>query len=386
MFTCFLPKVEFGAGKVNHIADYVKGMGTKAVIAIDPYMHSIGLGDRIASQLKKVFIESVIFSDIEPNPSCFKVDEMAKRAKAEQCDFVIAIGGGSAIDFGKGLAVMVNGRGSSWDYTERNDHEVLRPGSDTLPLIAIPTTSGTGSESTPFSVLNNPALKEKSTIVNERIFPRIAIVDPELMISMPSKITASTGFDAFAHALESFISLKANPFTTMVSKEAMSIVVRNLPEAVANGGNVKARENLAWASTLAGAAIAHIGVTLPHSLAQPVGGMFGVPHGDSIAACMVNVLEVSWQSDLEKFAAISTIIDPSISSLTLRQRAEKCPELVSRLLSDINLHVKFSTFGMTENDIDKATSIALTGYYFDIECHPKKVTREEIRQIYKACL
>lgn len=275
-----LPKVEFGAGKVNQIAEYAKGMGTKAAIAIDPYMNSRGMGDNMASQLSKVFIDSVIFADIEPNPSCFKVDETARRARAEKCDFVIAMGAGSAIDFGKGLAVMINSQGSSWDYTERNDHEVLRPGVGTLPLIAIPTTSGTGSEATPFSVLNNPALKEKSTIVSERIFPTIAIVGPELMISMPPKITASTGFDAFAHALESFISLKANPFTTMVSREAMSIVLRNLPEAVANGENIKARENLAWASTLAGAAIAHIGVTLPHALAQPVGGMLGVPHGD----------------------------------------------------------------------------------------------------------
>ncbi len=172
----------------------------------------------------------------------------------------------------------------------------------------------------------------------------------------------------------------------MVSREAMSIVLRNLPEAVANGENIIARENLAWASTLAGAAIAHIGVTLPHALAQPVGGMFGVPHGDSIAACMVHVLEVSWQADLEKFAAISTLIDPSLSSLTLRQRAEKCPALVGGFLSDINLHVKFSSFGMTEEHIEKAANIALTGYYFDIQSHLKRVTREEIHHIYKACL
>ncbi len=372
MFTCFMPKVEFGAGKVGRIADYVQGMGKKAAIAIDPFMHSQGMGDRIASELRKVSVDSLIISDIEPNPSCFKIDEAARLAGSEHCDFVIAVGGGSAIDFGKGLAVMVKGQGSSWDYTQRNDHEVRWPGYDTLPLIAIPTTSGTGSEATPFSVLNNPVLKEKSTIVSERIFPKLAIVDPELTMSMPAKITASTGFDAFAHALEAFISVRANPFTDMVSREAMSLAVRNLPEAVASGGNIKARNNMAWASTLAGAAIAQIGVALPHALAQPVGGMFGVPHGDSIAACMVNVLEASWQADLEKFAEISSIIDPSVNTLSLRQRAEKCSELVGRLLSDIHLHVNYSSFGMTENDIEKATAIALTGYYFDIECHPKK--------------
>lgn len=385
MFKCYMPKVEFGTGKLNNLGEYIKDLGSRAIVTIDPYLESKGFGERIVSQLRDANIRSIKYTDIQPNPNCTKVDEAARLAREEYCEMVVAIGGGSALDFGKGVAVIAKNTGKCWEYTERSDHDVKRP-VQTLPVIAIPTTAGTGSEATPFAVFNNTEIKEKSTIVNDKIFPAIALVDPELMYSMPPRLTASTGFDAFAHALEAYISLKSMPFSKMVAREAMKLIVRYLPEAVANGDNKTARENIAWASTLAGAAIAHIGVTLPHSLGQPVGGLCGAPHGESIAACIVNILEISYISNLEVFAEVAEILDPSISNISVKRRAEKCPELVNQLLQDINLNVKFSDYGMTEKDIDKVTKIALTGYYFDINCHPKKVTEDEIRQIYKKCI
>jgi alcohol dehydrogenase class IV len=289
------------------------------------------------------------------------------------------------MDFGKAVSVLAQNGGESWAYTERADHDVIRP-EGALPLIAVPTTSGTGSETTPFAVLNNPDIKEKSTIVSDHIFPRKVIIDPELMLTLPPLLTASTGFDAFAHALEAYMSLSATPFSHMASKRAMEIIAAYLPMAVKDGGDIKARSQMSWAAALGGAAISYVGVTLPHSLGQPVGGMFGAPHGESVAACMAEIVKRSAAGSPEIFAEVSEILDPKVSGLPVQKKAELCPELIEGFLDKINLNVKFSDFGMAEHDIDKAVHIALNGYYFDIKCHPVPITEDDIRQIYKKCL
>lgn len=384
-FTGYMPLIEVGEGILGEIGAIAKEYGDKAILTIDPFLDQIGVSTKIETSLKDVGIQVVKCTEIEPNPSCFAIDRASAVAKAEECKMVIAVGGGSAIDFGKAVSVVAVNEGSSWDYTERADHEVRRPAT-TLPVIAIPTTSGTGSETTPFAVLNNTEIKEKSTIVNNAIFAKKAIIDSELMCSMPRRLTASTGFDAFAHCLESYISTAATPFSKMTAAEGMKIIVKHLPIAVEDGDNKESREQMAWASALGGLAISQIGVTLPHSLGQPVGGFKGAPHGESVAACMVEILRMSYKSNPSVFAEISDILDPENSVADVDKRAAQCPDLVQQFLDTIGLDVKFSDWGLTEADIDKVTHIALTGYYFDINCHPQKVTEEDIKALYLKCL
>ena len=385
MFKCCLPKIEFGEGILERLGELAGKYGTKAILTIDPYLDSKGIGKRIEKILSANGVDSIKFNDIEPNPSCFKIDKAGELSKKEKCQLVIAVGGGSALDFGKAVSVMAKNQGCSWDYTERADHIIKRP-KDTLPMIAIPTTSGTGSEATPFAVLNNTKIKEKSTIVSDAIYVDEALVDPELTYSMPPRLTASTGFDAFAHALESYISLAATPFSSIMARETMRIASKYLPQAVANGENKEARAKMAWASVLGGASIANIGVVLPHSLGQPIGGLFGAPHGESVAACIIEILKMSYTSNPKVFADISEIMKPSIANYTVKEKAAMCPEIIQQFLDEIDLNVRFSDFGMTEKDIDKAASIALTGYYFDIKCHPRLITEADIKSIYAKCL
>ena len=384
-FRCHLPRTEFGPGKLDALDGLVKHLGKRAFLAIDPYLDESGLSARIARNLAMSSIEVVKFTKIQPNPSCVGADEGAILARDSGCDFVIAAGGGSTIDFGKGVAVLAANPGTCWRYTERSDHEVLRP-EKTLPIVAIPTTAGTGSEATHFAVFNNPERHEKSTIVSVEIFPYLALVDPELTYSMPPRLTAATGFDALAHAIEALISVNTTPFARLTALEAIRLIATNLPQAVVDGANTEARAAMAWAALLAGAAIASGGVALPHAMGQPVSGLTGAPHGGSVAACMTNILDFSWPAATERFAAIAEALDPSIGELPLVARAERCSLLVDRLLSAIDLQVRFSDFGMTEDDIDKATHIAMTGYYFDISCHPMKITEDDIRRIYRECM
>jgi alcohol dehydrogenase class IV len=384
-FECYLPHLHFGAGKLRMLGELSKHLGTKALLAIDPFLDAAGLSQQVVSILLDASMEAVICTDIQPNPDCFAADRAAEVAREHGCQFVIAVGGGSAMDFGKGVAVVCANGGSCWQYTERRDHEVMRL-QRVLPMVAVPTTAGTGSEATPFAVFNNPKIKEKSTIVNDQIFPMISVVDPELMRSMPPPLTASTGFDAAAHALEAYISRKSNPFCRMVALEAIRGVSENLRKAVADGSDTAARSEMAWAATLGGAAISQIGVTLPHAMAQPVGGLTGAGHGETIAAVMVKVLEDSYEADPQSFADVAEALEPEIADRPLREKAERCPILVRQLLQDIGIHVRLSDFGMARKDIEKATEIALRNYYFDIQSHPMEVDKKKIQEIYEECL
>lgn len=384
-FRCHLPRTEFGEGRLIELGDHVRPFGQRALLALDPYLDRIGLGDRIEGILDDAGITATQFTDIQPNPSCFAADEAASLARDRGCEFVIAVGGGSTIDLGKGVAVLAANPGSCWQYTERTDHEVLRP-RRVLPIVAVPTTSGTGSEATHYAVFNNPAIREKSTIVSPKVFPELAIVDPELTYSMNRDLTASTGFDALAHAIEAVISANTTPFARLTGLEAIGLIARHLPAAVADGNNRQARAAMSWAAALAGAAIASGGVALPHAIAQPVSGLTGAPHGASIAACMTNILSFSCSAAPERFAAIAETLQPTNGALPEDEQARLCPTLVESLMDEIGLRVRFSDFGMTENDIDKATHIALTGYSYDIACHPKLVTEDDIKRVYRECL
>jgi alcohol dehydrogenase class IV len=313
------------------------------------------------------------------------VDRGAELAKEQQCDVVIGVGGGSTIDTAKGIAILARNPGKAWNYVERTDQEVSRP-KEVLPIVAIPTTAGTGSEVTLYSVLNNPDVKEKSTIYNDLIFPRVALVDPQLMVSMPPKLTALTGIDALSHSVESFINIHANSYSKLLARESIRLVARYLPEAVANGENMEARAKMAWASTLGGMAISHVGTTLPHALGQPVSGLVDAPHGGSIASCLAEILQFSFTSNFERFAELAEALDESVKCLPLRERAEKSGELAQRLFRDVDCEVGFGDFGMQEKDIDKATQVAMSAYFIDLGNHPRKVSAEDLKKLYKACL
>ncbi len=381
-----VPIVEFGSGKRRELPALLQGMGTRAFFTLDPYLSQSGTGDETAALLKEAGIDTVTYTGIDPDPDCFGVDEAAKVAREESCDMVIAAGGGSAIDFGKGVAVIAKNPGTCWSYTRRRDHTPNTPGPDTLPVIALPSTAGTGSEMTHYAVFTNPKLREKSTIVHDRIVPRIAVIDPELTFSCPPKLTALTGIDALAHAIEAYVNISASPFAKMVAIEAIRLCARFLPAVVSNGTNWEARERMAWASALGGIAIAHSNPTLPHAIGQAAGGFVHAPHGASVACCLVEIMRISCHSDLERFSEIALALDPSTRSLPLNERAEASSSLTARLLRDIGVDVRFSQFGLSEKDIEKVSDIAMTGYFTGISLHPKQVDRTEIIRILHACL
>ncbi len=385
-FRCSLPKVFFGCQELQNIGNYVIAYGQKAFLAIDPYLEQSGLGKTTVSLLQDASIETIVYSEIDPDPDCFGVDTAAKIAGGEGCDLVIAVGGGSTIDFGKGVAVMATNPGTCWEYTRRKDHTPKEPSVSTLPVVAIPTTAGTGSEITHYAVFSNSKIKEKSTIVSERIVPRLAIVDPELTYSCPPQLTALSGVDVLAHSIEAYINIHASPWVRLVALEAIRLVSEYLPTVFQNGADAEARQKMAWASTLGGMAIAHANPTLPHALGQAAGGYIHAPHGGSVAACLSQIMRISYASDPQRFAEIAQAMDKEAAKLPLNVQAEQAAVLVDKLFDQIQVKVRFGDLGMRAEDIDRITEIAMTGYFTGISCHPKQVTSAEIKQIYRDCL
>ena len=282
-FNVFMPtRILFGAGRTSEIGEETAQYGKRAMLVT--YADIRGLEEtieRVAGYLKEAGVSVTQFSEVEPDPPVDMLNRGAEIVREKEIDVMVGLGGGSAIDAAKAIAVVgVNG-GGAWDYASCNS--VPREIPSCLPIMAVPTTSGTGSEVTAVSVITNREMVSKGAIVNSHILPKVAIVDAELMSTMPPRLTASTGADAFGHALEALTSVKATPFVARMSPEAIRLIWENLPTAYKDGGNMLARANMAWASTIAGVMLVQSGTIGNHALAQALGAHMHVPHGVGVA-------------------------------------------------------------------------------------------------------
>ncbi|MGQ9778332.1 MAG: iron-containing alcohol dehydrogenase family protein [Bacillota bacterium] len=387
MFKINFPvEVYFGRGELKNLPRIAAGYGAKAFVIMDPFLKGSAIQKSVITGLKNEGKEIIEYYEVVSNPRTYLIDQAVSLAVEEKCDFVVAIGGGSAIDAAKAVALLVTNGGNCWDYTERLNAEVARPKKKGLPLIAIPTTAGTGTEATPYAVLSNPELKQKCTIVNPKVFPTVSIVDPELMLSMPPMLTALTGIDAFSHAFESYLNINANPFSEMIALQSMRLFSEAIEKAVEDGHDIQAREKMALCSTLAGMAIAHVGTTLPHALGRPLGGLTDAPHGGTIAACLPEVVKWTLPVSEDKFAKVAEILDPSVVGLPIPERAIKLPDIMESLFARLGVDVSFSGYGLREEQIDSFCDLVYTSFQLDLQGHPKKASKSDLVEIVRACM
>ena len=272
--------IRFGEGIVKEVKDVAASMGCKrGILVSDPFFLTNGLADKIVKDSDGTLV--CVYGEVSPNPEVKEVDACAKLIRENDIEFVVALGGGSALDCAKASATMCFREGES----VRTYHGTGVPMPQKhLPLIAVPTTAGTGSQVTQVAVMTETKTCTKSAIFNNLIYPRVALIDPELAVSMPAHITASTGFDAFCHCFESYINVKASPYTDMIALEGIKYAAQYLRRAVKDGEDMEAREGMAWADTCGGLAIANAGVTLPHGVGMTISGHCPqIMHGESLA-------------------------------------------------------------------------------------------------------
>jgi len=370
-------KIVFGNGSLLTLAGHLNEHHAKnPLVVIDKNLAKTGLHEKIASILVSEGIKFTVFDKVEPEPRIELADEGAALCLKNKCDSVIGIGGGSAMDVAKAIAVIATNKGAAVDYLGLN--KVPKPG---LPKIMIPTTAGTGSEVTFTAVFIRKNLKKKEGMNSPHLYPDLALLDPELTLSLPPEPTAHTGLDALCHAIESYTSINASPLSEMFSLEAIALIAENLRTCVHDGKNIAARERMLLGSLYAGIGLANAGVTAVHSLSYPLGGKFGVGHGLANTILLAPVMAFNLPGALEKFADVAEAMGECVEGLPLREAAYLAVDAVEGLIDDCGITSSIRDFGVKEEDFPSLADVAMT-VARPLENNPRKMTKEEMIAIY----
>lgn len=314
-FTFFVPtQIRFGAGKLNELKTIAPTLGKRVLLVTRPRKGSLKATYEVVEKLlEEVGLSYTYFDEVIPNPTQEGVEKGIELAVENQVDFVIGIGGGSVLDTAKLIAFLTTPTGAiDWEaaLSKYSDPFAVGPSPDSaLPFIAVSTTSGTGSHCTQAAVVSDTVKQEKTTLFHSGLFPSIAIVDPELMCSVPPTVTAATGFDAFTHAFESFLGGRTSPLTEAMSLEAIRLIFENLPAVLKDPHNTSLRTRLAWADTLAGMCLANGGADLPHPLGEIIGGICPrIAHGETLAMVYPDFLKYKEPLGRDSFKKITNYL------------------------------------------------------------------------------
>ena len=381
VFSLYIPtRIVFGCGEIKRLATE-KLPGKKALIVISSgtSMKKYGYLDKVIELLKENETESVVFNKILPNPTKKHVTEAAALCKDEKCDFIVGLGGGSSIDSAKAIAVMACNPGDYWDYIPAGTGKG-RPVSKALPVVAIPTTAGTGTEADPWSVITNEDTKEKIGFGSELTYPALSIIDPELMLSIPPHLTAYQGFDAFFHAAEGFIANCSTPISDLYALEAIRLLYKYLPVAVADGRNIKARAKVAWASTLAGLVESTSSCTSEHSMEHAMSAYYPqLPHGAGLIAISEAYFETFRNDCMKRYMKMAEVMTQLKSN-----RPSDFIDALVRMQKECKVHeLKLSDWGIKMEDFPKMVQNArdTMGALFTLD--PRPLTDEEVLNIYQ---
>ena len=385
-FSYFLPvNIQFGWNKVDNVADFAAPYGKKALIVTGrTSAKKSGLYDRVVAKLDAAHIGHVLFDQVDANPLTTTALDGAALAKSESCDMVIAIGGGSIMDCAKGIAFMAMNDG------DINDYIFNRKTSDNaLPLIVIPTTCGTGSQANGFGVLTNPETGDKKSLRCNAIVPKVSIVDPAVMGTMPSHVLASVGFDALCHNIEAYTSKTAQPFTDALAHYAVTLLAQYLVplykhvKATAEGKSAvlneiqltKAWESVTLASTIGGMVINTAGVTLAHGMEHPASGLKDITHGVGLAIIEPVAVEYTWSANPDKFSALARIFNHGDGS--------ELGEALRLIVHDLDLTTNLTELGFTKKDIPWLVDNVYVVATGNIANTVAEISREDIEALYK---
>jgi alcohol dehydrogenase class IV len=374
--------IRFGAGRLAEVGQVVAALGNRCLLVTGPAKGSVGrLLPRVLGYLKEAGVETAHFDGVIPNPTTDTITAGADKAKAHKADVILGLGGGSSMDAAKAIAVEATHPGNSWDYLFYRD---AKPTEKTLPVVAVSTTSGTGSQVTQVSVVTHTATRDKSALYNSLIFPRVAIVDPELMVGAPKHVTACTGFDAFTHAFESVLHGNAAPYVHPLAWEAIENVITHLPAALQAPTDMEARSALAIADTLAGICIAVAGVTLPHGVGMAIGGMYPhVAHGEALALNYPAFMRYTWASAVGPFARLGRLLNPSLGNVTDEEAARRACDEMDAFLKRIGLWMGLKDKGVPREELPALArqSMVLPDY----KNNPRLATEAEMLALLEDC-
>lgn len=352
-------KIIFGRGSLSRVGENVDKKHVLLVTGKGRFREQYI--ERIKKQLSNIQLS--VYDNVDPNPTPQNVEGGVEAIEKHGCELLIAFGGGSIIDSAKLMACIAVNKGTAYEYVFQKK-KIEKKG---LPVIAIPSTAGTGSEVTPFAVLSDKEKKLKAAVRNKQLFPRVAIVDPELTVSMPAELTASTGADALAHALEAMWTKKSQPITDYLALRAAKLVFDNLEKACQEPENMEVREEMSLASLLGGMAISNAMSGPSHAISYPLTSLFGIPHGNACSITLPEVMEFNALRS-EKINRITQLYGP---------------EKMRELFKNVGLKTRLGEFGIKEKDVQ---AIAEGASASNLENNIVEMKREEIAAILNKIL
>lgn len=367
--------LRFGRGLADKIGDICKEIGGENVLVVTGTGSTkrSGLLDRVLASLKAAGLGAAVFDKVTQNPLTTTVYEGVELAKAEGCGVILGVGGGSIMDAAKAIAFCTVNAGDVSDYIFGK-----KQGAGALPIVLLPTTCGTGSEGNQIAVLTNPETKDKKALYTMQVMPRVSVIDPDVMTTMPKSVLSSVGFDAFTHSLEAYTSKKANPITDAQALLGMQLLADDLPKLVSGEGGAAEWEAVSLAATLGGMVIGAAGVSAAHGMEHPASGLKNIVHGRGLAALTPPIVERLATADPEKFARVSVLLGGS--------GAEDCADSIRRFLKAIDLSVKLGDLGITAEDVPWMTENCMKISIGNLKNAPVTFSREEVEQIYREAL
>jgi len=368
-------KIVAGPGAVEALGEEVKNLqAEKVLIVTDKGIVNAGIIDKVVQPLKKEGIKFEIFDKIEPNPKDTTVEEGAQYLRDLKAEAVIGVGGGSPMDSAKAISALSCNEGPIEKYYS-NPFE-----NEGKPVITIATTSGTGAEVTPDSMITDTKNKIKRCVSAWSIAAKVAITDPELTLTLPPKLTAQTGMDALVHAIEAYISKYSTPFSDANAYHAIKLILDNVRKAYANGNNLEVRTNMMIGSTLAALAFANVNLGMVHSLGQAISGQYNAPHGLTMAICLPVSMEYNYMAEPEKCAEIAKLMGKNVDGLSILDAAKLSVIGSRELLNDLNIAEDIVSLGVTKDSISTLAKLAM-----EDGCtlaNPRSICVEDYKQLY----
>ncbi len=353
-FEAYFPtRMLVGNKSIDAFPEQARNLGSKAMLVTGKEsMKRSGYTDRVIRNLKAVGIETVLFDEVQSNPTRQTVNDGGKLARKEKVEMVVGLGGGSALDAAKGIAVLGKYGGDIWDFVKGK--KITEP---VLPIIALPSTAGTGSEATLYAVISDDEARAKDGFMSEFIFTSIAVIDPELMSTTPASLTAKAGADALAQAIESYLTKRAHPYSDMLALESLRLCSAHLRTVVQDGMNLQSRAAMGWASSLAGIAISLVDVVIGHHVSEAVGAIYHTHHGETAAVLLPYAMEFNFEGTKDRLARIAKVLGIDTSKLSLDEAARRAIEAVRELLKQIGIPERLSALGVQRSAIPEILNI-----------------------------
>ena len=370
-------QIKFGAGRIREIADACNQANIKRPLLItDKGLSNLPITSRTLQLMKEAGLGDALFSNVDPNPNEKNLKSGITAFKEGNHDGVIAFGGGSGLDLGKLVAFMVGQDRSVWDFEDVSDWWTRAKPNAIFPIVAIPTTAGTGSEVGRASVLTNSDTLEKKIIFHPQILPKVVICDPELTVEMPKSITAGTGLDAFAHCVEAFSSPHYHPMSQGIAVEGMRLVIENLGKVYSDGSDIEARANM-MSAALMGATAFQKGLGAIHALSHPIGAVHHTHHGTTNAVCMPAVLRLNELKIRDRFDSVT-------GYLGIQNGFSGFKVFVDEFNASLNIPLRLRDLGVENPDLGKLVKGALS----DPSCggNPVKLTSDNLRALFEEVL